>query len=83
LILHQGLGSDEEDASEEEKVERLLYAWPGIIRVCVLPPSLPPSIPRVEMAGQRRQEEEKAERPRYVLAEERGGREGGEGGTED
>ena len=29
LFLHRGLGSNEEDAAEEEKQGRLLYAWPG------------------------------------------------------
>jgi len=30
LFVHEGLGSDEEGASEEERADRLLYAWPGL-----------------------------------------------------
>jgi hypothetical protein len=36
LLLHRGLGSDDEDASEEERIERVLFAWPGMyVCVCV------------------------------------------------
>ncbi|EKU23451.1 hypothetical protein NGA_0699100 [Nannochloropsis gaditana CCMP526] len=46
LFVHEGLGSDEEGASEEERADRLLYAWPASLPSRIgFPPSPPPPPP--------------------------------------